>query len=119
MKRDMDLIRRLALELSQDGVQFPVVGLPDVADNVFAAHAQWMAEAGLLTAALMPDNRQLARQANIWRLTWAGCEFADQVRSDTLWAKAKESVIKPSASWSFGLLTDWLKDQLLQQIGQG
>ncbi len=41
-----------------------------------------------------------------------GCDFLDAARSDTLWAKAKTSVIKPSASWTFDLLKEWLKAEI-------
>jgi len=48
------------------------------------------------------------------RLTWAGCEFADAVRSDTLWAKAKKEVIKPGISFTFDILKEWLKAEITQ-----
>ena len=40
------------------------------------------------------------------------CEFLDAVRSDTLWAKAKAAVLIPTASFTFGLLKDWLAQQI-------
>lgn len=118
MKRDMDLVRRIAIAVA-DSEQAPVRAVEGIDRATFAMHAQWMEEAGLLRAALLPkDSLQPAVSALIWRLTWAGCDFADAVRSDTLWAKAKEVVLKPSASWTFGVLLDWLKDRIGEQIGQ-
>jgi len=46
-------------------------------------------------------------------LSW-GCEFVDAVRSDTLWNKAKDNIIKPASSFSFGVLRDWLKAEIAQ-----
>lgn len=114
MKRDMDLVRRIALSFDdlQPGQQ--LVELPGVDRAVFVAHVQWLAEAGLVAAALSPDGGKThATSAIAFRLTWAGCEFADAVRSETLWGKAKQQVIKPSASWTFDVLTEWLKAEIL------
>jgi len=58
----------------------------------------------------------MKRDMDIVRLTWEGCDFADAVRSDTLWKKAKEMVIKPTASFTFGLLKDWLKSEIAQGL---
>ena len=118
MKRDMDIVRTIALAVA-DSDTAPLNGIDGIDEANFARHAQWMQEAGLVQAALLPQNsKQPAHTAMIWRLTWDGCEFADAVRNDTLWRKAKEMVLKPSASWTFGVLTDWLKGQLAEQIGQ-
>jgi len=117
MKRDMDLIRAIALAAAQTAADKPLAGLPDVNAETFAAHVQWMAEAGLLHAALAPaSGLKHAHQAIVWRLTWAGCEFADAVTSDTLWAKAKSKILIPSASWTFGILCDWLKTEIVQGL---
>lgn len=117
MNRDMDLVRRIILAAADQPLEKPMNGLPDVAEPVFAAHAQWLHEAGLVVAALSPkESLRPANHAIVWRLTWAGCDFADSIRSDTLWAKAKTTVLKPSASWTFGVLVDWLKGQITDQL---
>lgn len=115
----MDLVRRIALAMADHQGLDPLTTIEGVAPIVFAAHAQWMDEAGLVDAK-WPGKETGARPqmlAGILRLTWAGCEFVDAVRSDSLWKKAKEKVIKPSASWTFGVLLDWLKTEIQQQIG--
>lgn len=119
MKRDMDLIRRIALAIEELPPDEPLKDLPGVDAHVFVLHAQWMQEAGLVTATLHPSNgREPADFAMIWRLTWDGCEFAEAVRSDTLWAKAKKQVIAPSSSWTFGVLTDWLKSEITNGLSK-
>jgi hypothetical protein len=42
-------------------------------------------------------------------------DFADAIVDDTLWRKAKDQVIKPSASWTFGILLGYLR----AEIGRG
>lgn len=117
MQRDMDVIRRIALattELNHDEV---LTKLDGIDGRTFVMHAQWMAEAGLVHATLAPaDSKRPANFAAIFRLTWAGCEFADAVRSDTTWNKAKANVIKPGMSFTFDLLRDWLKAEIAQGL---
>lgn len=116
MERDMDVARQIVLAVAANK-DASLSQLEGISQQTFAAHAQWLEEAGLITAALSPqDAKRHAERAIIFRLTWAGCDFADAVRSDTLWAKAKEVVIKPSASWTFGALLDWLKVQIVNQL---
>jgi hypothetical protein len=113
MKRDMDLVREIVLALDQLPADRGLKGIEGVETPTFAAHVLWLAEAGLVTATFFPSNGQMnPTYAEAWRLTWSGCEFADAIRSDTLWKKAKEDVIKPSASWTFTVLLDWLKAEI-------
>jgi hypothetical protein len=74
-------------------------------------------QARLIHAALHGGNyKRAALAAVIWRLTWGGHEFADSIVSDTLWNKAKAEIMKPAASWTFRVLLQWLKDQILADI---
>ena len=117
VKRDMDLIRRIALATEELPPGEALSKLDGVEEELFAVHAQWMQEAGLITAALRPgDGSKPADFALVWRLTWAGCEFAEAVRSDTLWKKAKENVMKPSMSFTFDVLKEWLKTEITQGL---
>jgi DNA-binding HxlR family transcriptional regulator len=119
MKRDMDVIRRIALATEALPPGQVLRDLKDLDNETFAIHVQWMEEAGLLTAAIHPkDGVKPADMAVVWRLTWAGCEIAEAVRNDTLWAKAKKQVIAPSSSWTFGVLTDWLKTEILNGLSK-
>lgn len=114
MKRDMDIIRRIALETSDLPYGTHLVDLDGVSKEDFGLHAIWMEEAGLIKAAISEYQDNSPPSAFIFRLTWEGCEFADAVRSDTLWSKAKESIIKPTSSFTFGVIKDWLKSEIQQ-----
>lgn len=113
MKRDMDIVRQIALEAAEMPFGARLVSVDGVSEEAFAAHVIWMTEAGLVKS-LVTEFMDKSVKAEVERLTWDGCEFADAVANDTLWAKAKSTVIKPSASWTFGLLTDWLKAEMAQ-----
>ncbi len=112
MKRDMDIVRRIALETAAMPFGAMLTGLDGESHDAFVAHVEWMTEAGLIVSLVHSQLSGDVGTACVLRLTWQGCEFVDAVGSDTLWEKAKRTVIRPSASWSFELLKDWLKAEL-------
>lgn len=114
MKRDMDLIRSIVIAVRDS--KEPIGGLPDVEDAVFAEHARLLQEAGLAEVRILKGLSATA--AAILRLTWEGQNFADEINDPTVWEKAKEKVISPGASWTFGLLREVLKDIALTVIKQ-
>lgn len=124
MKRDMNLIRRIVIEVQDLPAiagkprDLPTLGgLNGVDPALFAAHVQLLTEAGLVKSAMDGDDRHIPRNAHVFRLTWAGHEFADSIRDETLWNRAVDHVIKPSASWTFGLLVEYLKVEARRRIG--
>lgn len=115
MKRDMDLIRRIVLATADLPAYTVLKELEGVLEYDFALHAQWLNEAGMIVAdAKVGASESQASRAFIFRLTWSGCEFADAIRNDTMWAKAKDKVIKPGMSFTFEVLKDWLAAELSQ-----
>lgn len=116
MKRDMDLIRRIAMEVEETPFGYSLNGLEGVDAATFGTHAMWMQEAGLISASIQQYESGEPPKVLIHRLTWTGCEFADAVRSDTLWSKAKTTVLKPGISFTFDVLKDWLKSEITQGL---
>lgn len=114
MQRDMDLIRRIVLELNKPDVQ-RLDRLEGVEQELFNYNANLLVEAGLAKAAVLENGPRVSKIL-LWRLTWQGHDFADSVADDTLWKRAVEQVIQPGASWSFSVLTDWLKAQVIAQL---
>lgn len=112
MNRDMDLIREIALKTAELPFGHALTGLDGVDAATFSLHVIWMVEAGLVIALVQEFQSGEPPLVRVRRLTWDGCEFADAVRSDTLWRKAKEQVLKPTISFTFGLLKDWLASEL-------
>lgn len=116
MKRDMDLVRRIALATAALPYGAQLTELDGVAPEVFVTHAQWMQEAGLIVADTQAGSGSFAMFAIVSRLTWAGCEFADAAANETLWRSARETVFKPGLSFTFDVLKDWLKTQITQGL---
>jgi len=109
----MDVIRQIVLAVRD--AQSGIGGLEGMDRDVFAEHVRLLEEAGLVCAAVQVV-QQRTTAAVAWRLTWAGQDFADAITSDTLWHKAKENVIKPAGSWTFGVLVDYLKAEITRGL---
>jgi hypothetical protein len=117
MKRNMDTIRKIVLAVRESDGPVSSHGFDGIPEPEFAFHAQLLVEAGLVHVTLLPEQcKKPARNAVIFRLTWAGHDFADSIVDDTLWNKAKENVIKPTASWTFAILLDYLKVEIRRRI---
>lgn len=114
MKRDMDIIRQIVLAVrdSDDVIR----GLEGVQFEVYAEHVRLLEEAGLVDASIQTVPQRRVITALVWRLTWAGQDFASAIDNDTLWSKAKENVIKPAGSWTFDVLKEWLKAEITQGL---
>lgn len=112
MKRDPDIIRTIALAMESLPPGEHLSEMPGIDPHVFAAHAQWMSDEGLIEAQFLPMMSGGPTIVMIDRLTWSGCDFLDAARSDTLWKKARTSIIAPSASWTFDILKEWLKAEI-------
>jgi hypothetical protein len=115
MKRDMELIRTLLLRSEDDKEAVKRAESYSVEERAY--HVQLMVDAGLVEAKVARNADGAPIGAVTTRLTWAGHDFLDAMRDDTVWKKAKEHVLKPGASWTFDLLKEWLKAQAKEKLG--
>jgi hypothetical protein len=95
VKRDLDLIRTILARV-EDADDF-TVRCADLANDTHdevsvARHVQLLEEAGYLKANLLTAEGRGALSGNIERLTWAGHEFIESARNDTIWRKAKRKL---------------------------
>jgi Hypothetical protein (DUF2513) len=115
MKRDMDIIRQLLLraEAAADGQL-------TINDALETYQVHLMIGAGLVNGHISEEITTSApRHSYIHGVTWAGHDFLDAARDETLWKKAKQHVIKPGASFTFELVKEWLKAEIRKQFGAG
>jgi hypothetical protein len=117
MKRDMELFRKVLLEVEAippDMVHWVGITVEGYSPDEIACHARFAYDAGFIVARFVPGTNDFAVQ----RLTYAGAEFLDAARSDTLWHKAKQTLLKNA-----GVLTvEGLKialSRLMQSAAQG
>ncbi len=115
MKRNMDLIRLLLMRSEDDKDAATACEKFKVEERSY--HVQLLIDAGLVEGFVRRNPRGAFTGAVVSRLTWAGHDFLQSVRDDTIWNKAKEQVLKPGASWTFDILKEWAKYELKQKLG--
>jgi hypothetical protein len=122
MKRDMDLVRLMLLRTESNHVDEEVAAKYHAECEKYDApvrahHIAIMIEAGLVVGHVTPDQNGFPSKGFILRLTWQGHEFLDAARDDTTWKKVRDKVIKPTASFTFGILVEALKYEIKSRIG--
>ena len=119
MKRDLDLIRKilLALESQEHGFfQEPLV-IDGHSEEQIGYHVHLLGEAGLLKVGDHTHLQSLSPEAFPVSITWAGHEFIDAAKDESVWAKAKAKVLKPAGGVAFDVLLEWLKAEAKRQLG--
>lgn len=104
MKRDMDLIRTILLEAEATAAEQAVVRIDGYDDSNYAYNVWLMEQAGLVEAAVVRASGHIPIKAHVFSLTWAGHDFLDAVRNDSIWAKTKARVAETAGSASFDVL---------------
>lgn len=105
MKRDLDLIRYLLLE--QEDEKAPKE-LENYSQKQIEYHYALAVDAGLLVGDVMWDSGDDVLEVRIERISWAGHDFLDVARNETLWAKAKKKIADAGGAWTFDVLKDLL-----------
>lgn len=110
MKRNMDLIRKLAIhiEAAEDSIQSSGIVIEEFSSSAILYLCVLMHEAGLIEAEIAGDLSGHG-DAFIARLTWSGHDFLDAARDETLWKKTTKEIKERVTSVSFDGLVDFLK----------
>jgi len=118
MKRDMDLIRKLLLQLEElDGTGVsPSNLLEGYTGEQIGYHAFLLADAGLAIGCDCSSSSSFLPQYDLNGLTWNGHEFLDAARNETNWKKAKER-FSGVGGFSLSVLKELLVALMKQQIG--
>jgi hypothetical protein len=112
MKRDMDLIRSILLNVESDGK----LGVPSGYTNEeIADHAQQLVEEGLVEGVIQ-RNREGISGAAIIRLTSKGHDFVDATRNPSLWIKTKAYVTKNLPGWTLSVFKEVAERALKGEI---
>lgn len=93
VKRDMELIRKILLEIENHSYGGWVdISFDDYEQENIIYHVMLMDEAGLIEA----DNLTTQEVVD-WkpkRLTWEGYEFLDKIRDNSVWEKTKKTMVE-------------------------
>jgi len=109
MKRDMDLVRTILLQVEEkagDPRGWVELAIPGHPETEVSYHVMLLKEAGLLEAQNLSSSHGYEWKPK--RLTWAGHEFVDAAKNDTIWNRTKETVREKGGSITFDLLKNLL-----------
>ena len=118
MKRDMDLVRSILLEVEKSTHPMGMLNLelPGQDQTVISYHVMLLKEAGLIEATNLTSSAGYSWKAR--RLTWEGHEFLDNARSDTVWKKTKSKISDAVGSASLEVVKQVLKQVTLAAVAQ-
>lgn len=116
MKRDIDLVRKILLELEKKSQPWAAhLALEGYDHEVVSYHIMLLSEANYITAFDASSNDGIDWMPE--RMTWAGHDFLDAARNDTLWNKAKQTIGEKVGSVSFEVLKATLAALAAASIG--
>ena len=94
MKREMDLVRKILLQIENEHIATAIFNLKiegyDLA--TVAYHCKIMHEAGLLSHYSGKYGNDTIYAFQVGGLTWEGNDFLDKVRDDSVWGKTKDAI---------------------------
>lgn len=93
MKRDLDLVRLLLLEVEAADKEAPRdIKVLKFSDDEVNYHLALMIDAALIDGRISRTLGPGVPQVMVIKMTWGGHEYLDDVRSDTVWQKTKEKI---------------------------
>lgn len=116
MKRNPDLVREIMLRLEdKDRGAYDKISGYDKATIGF--HVFLLGQAGFADVAETTVIGDSYPQAIPKNLTWAGYEFLDAAKDDSVWAVAKKKVIPAGGEIAFAVLKEWLISEAKRKLG--
>lgn len=104
MKRDMDLIREILLEIEKEpfGLGHTKIKLPDYDKATIYGHIRILAQAGLIDA----EDHHTIDTARWYakHLTWEGHEFLEASRDESQWKRAIAVIKEKGGALTFDML---------------
>lgn len=106
MVRNWEIIREILLKLEKmlPDQTLRLGDFPEEKAYDYSYHMELLFEAGLIYGKMLEECGTQASDFLALRLTWAGHEFLDSVRSDTVWNQTKSRFIKEGISMTFDLI---------------
>jgi hypothetical protein len=105
MRRDLDLYRRILIDVEEKGPATGNYGFPDFPDvpkDVLTEHCRLLIEDNMVDGRVLPHMQGV--EVMIFRLTTSGHNFLANIRNDTIWAKTKDKAKSVGATISIEVL---------------
>jgi len=104
MKRDLDLVRQLMLQIEALPAAPPVqYRMSEIEDPVLLAHLEMLIEAGLVNGRISRSQGARGDVISVSGLSWQGHEWIEMVRSQSLWNEVKSAVLDGGGVLTFEL----------------
>lgn len=95
MQRDIDLIRKLLLEIEKAPPDHYISGheisTPNYTIDQVLYHLVLLEEANMINAQCIYGDDKI-QAIMIQRITWSGHDFLDAIRDDTVWGKTRDKI---------------------------
>lgn len=114
MKRNMELVRELLLHVEAEQDIYSLTS--KYSQEEIVGHVEILLDAKLLDGKVYYDLSGGPGSPHIQRLTWAGHEFLDNARNDTVWNKVTSTIKNAATTASFEVLVEMLKAGVLAAI---
>lgn len=85
-------------------------------ERVVIEHLEILIEAGLVVGTII-ETLGDSGTPMVSRLSWTGHDFLDAMRDETIWNRAKNTVLKRAGGITFEIFMDWLKWQMRTKLG--
>ena len=121
MKRDMELIRKLILQIedSPNGSAPSQLQIEGYTAEQIGYHAYLLVDSGLAVGSDVTNSGSSGPEYLISYLTWAGHDFADACRNETTWKKATAIVKEKAGGVTFDVFKQLLVSLLKHAVGLG
>lgn len=120
MKRDMELVRKLLFffEEKADPKHVQVPPIDGYSETLIKYHCVLLHDAGLIFCEPVKSSTSERPIYVIpFELSWAGHEFLDKIRSETVWAKVKSQAQEKSLSLSFNIINELAQRVVTSALG--
>ncbi len=120
MKRDLDLFRRILLDVEAlpPGKFLNNIKYPEYEKEIIHEHIKLLKEAGFIDATTLELGiPKTIRIYQINRLTNLGHDFLKDSGNTTAWNMTKKYFIKPGVSFSLSLAAEYLKMRAKEILG--
>jgi hypothetical protein len=104
MRRDLDLVRQLLLQIEALPAGPPAqYRAGEVEDPVLLAHLEMLIASGLVNGKISRSQGSRGDVISISGLTWEGHEWVEMVRSQGVWNETKTALVEHGGVMSFEL----------------
>lgn len=118
MKRDMDLVRQILIRATEheDGYVYENPDIAGYTKDQIDHHIYLMCQAGLVEASDSSTMDGASPTALLISVTWAGHDFIDAARSNTIWSSVKDKAKSVGGALTFDLMKELLVTTARSQL---